>query len=133
MKGRGTTKLTIWLAVVGVFALGCVTGVSLAGVYRSRAGGESAREERPKEDLFDQLRRELKLNEEQSAQVRAVIEETREKYRGLRAECRPRYDAARAAGRERIRAVLTPEQRQAFDSIAAARDAARDRREQESR
>ena len=65
--------------------------------------------------------------------MRAVIEETREKYRGLRAECRPRYDAARAAGRERIRAVLTPEQRLAFDSIAAARDADRDRREQESR
>jgi Spy/CpxP family protein refolding chaperone len=133
MKGRGRTKLAIWLALVGVFALGCVTGVSLAGVYRSRAGVEAAPEARPKEDLFEQLRRELKLNDEQAAQVRSVIEETREKYRALRSECRPRYDAARAAGRERIRAVLTPEQRRAFDSIAAARDAERDRREQESR
>ena len=57
MKGRGRTKLTLWLAVVGVFALGCVTGVSLAGVYRSRAGGGDASRERPKEDLFEQLRR----------------------------------------------------------------------------
>ena len=133
MKGRGRTKLAIWLALVGVFALGCVTGVSLAGVYRSRAGGESAREVRPKEDLFEQLRHELKLDEGQAAQVRSVIEETRERYRELRAECRPGYDAARAAGRERIRAVLTPEQRQRFDSIVAARDAERDRREREPR
>jgi Spy/CpxP family protein refolding chaperone len=131
MTGRGRTRLTIWLAVLGVFALGCLTGVSLAGVYRSGAG--AAREERPREDLFDQLRRELKLTEGQAAQVRAVIEETREKYRALRSECRPRYDSARAAGRERIRAVLTPEQRRAFDSIAAERDAERDRREQDAR
>ena len=133
MNGRGRTKLTIWLALVAVFALGCATGVSLAGVYRSRAGGGDATEGRPKEDLFEQLRRELKLDEGQAAQVRSVIEETRDKYRVLRSECRPRYDAARAAGRERIRAVLTPEQRQTFDSIVAARDADRDRREQDSR
>ena len=132
MKGRGRTRLAMWLAVAGVFVLGCVTGASLAGAYRSRAEA-GAGAERPKEKLFAQLRRELNLNEAQAAQIGSIIEETRGKYHALRSECRPRYDAARAAGRERIRALLTPEQRQTFDAIVAARDADRDRREQESR
>ncbi len=126
MKGRGKTRLAMWLAVAGVFVLGGVTGASLAGAYRSRAGSVAGAE-RPKEDLFAQLRRELKLDEAQAAQIGSIIEETRDKYRTLRSECRPRYDAARAAGRERIRALLTPEQRRTFDSIVAARDAERDR------
>lgn len=118
----------MWLAVAGVFVLGGVTGASLAGAYRSRAEAGAAAA-RPREDLFAQLRRELKLDEAQAAQIGSIIEETREKYRALRSECRPRYDAARAGGRERIRALLTPEQRQTFDSIVAARDAERDSKE----
>jgi len=125
VKGRGKTRIAMWLAVAGVFVLGGVTGASLAGAYRSRAEA-GAGVGRPREELFAQLRRELKLDEAQATQIGSIIEETREKYRALRAECRPRYDAARAAGRERIRALLTPEQRQTFDSIVAARDAERD-------
>lgn len=130
MTRRDKTRVKIWLAVLGIFTLGGVTGASLGSAYRMQAGAPAAR---GREDLFGQLRRELSLNEGQAAQIRAIIEETREKYRALRAECRPGYDAARASARERMRALLTSEQRQTFDAIVKERDSARDREEKEGR
>jgi len=127
------TRLKMWLVVLGVFVLGCVTGASLSGVYRSRADGGRQRmhngrhgEER---DIFEKMRRDLNLNDGQATQVRAILEETRGEFRKLRAEARPRYDAIRQNSRLRIRAVLTPEQQQIFDAKAAERDAKHRERE----
>ena len=126
MTPRAKTRLKIWLVVVGVFALGCLTGASLGYAYRLRAGddGRRGRHER-KGDIFEKMRADLDLSDEQARQVRAILDETRDEYRALRSECRPRYDAARERGRERIRALLTPEQRQRFDAKTAERDARR--------
>lgn len=128
MTERGKTLLKIWLAVVGVFALGCVTGVSLDSVYRLRAGNsrQEMRGKRDKEEVFERMKRDLDLNDQQAAQIRAILEQTREEYRQLRAEVRPRYDAVRQSARAKIRGLLTPEQQQKFDAKAAERDARRD-------
>jgi len=120
-------KLKIWSVVVLVFVLGCVTGASLTGAYRSQFGGGR---ERHRSDVFEHLRRDLNLSDEQAAQVRLVLDETREEYRRLRAEARPRYDRIRDDGRTRIRAVLTAEQQKIFDLKAAERDARDARREE---
>lgn len=129
MTPRSRTRLKIWLVVIGVFALGVVTGASLGSAYRLRAGDRGRHGERHDKDIFKRMSRDLNLTDEQAGQVRAILEETREEYRALRSECRPRYDAARQKGRERIRALLTPEQRQKFDARAAERDARRDAEE----
>ena len=128
MTERGKTLLKIWLAVVGVFALGCVTGVSLDSVYRLRAGNgrPEVRGRRDKEEVFERMKRDLDLNDQQAAQIRAILEQTRDEYRQLRAEVRPRYDGVRQTARTRIRALLTPEQQQKFDAKIAERDARRD-------
>ena len=126
MTDRGKSLLKIWLAVVGVFILGCVTGVSLDSVYRLRSGNNEARSRRGKEEVFEQMKRDLNLNEQQAGQIRAILDETREEYRQLRAEVRPRYDAVRQSARTKIRALLTPEQQQKFDAKIAERDARRD-------
>jgi Spy/CpxP family protein refolding chaperone len=127
MSVRDKTRLKIWLAVLAVFVTGGVTGASLASAYHLGAGSQSAG--RGGENLFRQLRGELNLSDTQAVQIRAIIEETGEKYRALRAECRPRYDAARAGARERIRALLTPDQQAAFDAIVRERDSAREERD----
>ena len=127
MTTRGRTRLKIWLVVVGVFALGCLSGVALDGAYRLRAAAiprEGGRHE--KKDIFERMRSDLNLTDEQARQVKAVLDETRGEFRTLSAECRPRYDAIRQKGRERIRALLTPEQQQRFDAKVAEHDA-RDR------
>jgi Spy/CpxP family protein refolding chaperone len=135
MTERGKTLLKIWLAVVGVFILGGITGFSLDSVYRMRAGSErsDARRKNGKEDVFERMKRDLDLNEQQATQIRAILDQTRDDYRQLRAEVRPRYDAVRQNARTKIRALLTPEQQQRFDAKVAERDARRDDGEKNER
>ncbi|HYY57615.1 MAG TPA: hypothetical protein VE842_09810 [Pyrinomonadaceae bacterium] len=130
MTARATsrTRLKIWLVVVGVFALGCLTGALLDGAYRLQASsGErpEARGKRGKEDVFESMKRDLNLNEQQATEIRVILDQTRNEYRALRAEVRPRYDALRQNSRTRIRALLTPEQQKLFDAKVAERDARR--------
>lgn len=133
MNLRGKTRLKILLAVLGVFALGCVTGASLDSAYRLKASssssGGAAAGQPAKEDFFEAMQRNLNLNREQATEIRSIVDETRGEYRQLRAEVRPRYDSLRRKARVRIRALLTPEQQQKFDTITAQRDAQRDEEE----
>lgn len=128
MTPRATTRLKIWLTIVGVFALGCVTGASLDSVYRLRARNNSPQEmrgRRGKDAAFEDMKRDLNLSDQQATEIRAILDQTRNDYRSLRTEVRPRYDAIRQNARTRIRALLTPEQQQRFDAKAAERDARR--------
>ena len=130
MKGSATLKL--WLAVAVVFALGCATGVFLDSAYRLRAGAarnESRGGRRNPEHMFEKMRRELELDERQAAEVRKILDETRNEYRALRSEARPRFDAIRQSARTRIRALLTPEQQQRFDARVAEKDKRREAEE----
>ena len=76
--------------------------------------------------MFEKMRHDLELNEQQSAEVRRILDETRNEYRSLRSEARPRFDAIRQSARTRIRALLTPEQQQRFDARVAEMDARRE-------
>lgn len=129
MTPRAKTRLKIWLAVVGIFALGCVTGAALDSAYRLRASADERQGRRDgpggKEKAFEDMKRNLNLNEQQATEVRAILDQTRNEYRALRTEVRPRYDALRQNARTRIRALLTPEQQQRFDAKVAERDARR--------
>ena len=131
MTEIGRTRLKMWLVLVGVFALGSVTGAALTGLYRSRASGPAARE-RAMHERFENMRRELNLTDEQTTAVRAILDETRNEYRALKTELRPRFEAPRQKARARIRALLTPEQQKKFDTMVAQQDAQRDD-EQKSR
>lgn len=135
MNPRAGTRLKIWLVVVGVFILGCLTGASLDSAYRLHSGGErrEGRGRRGKEDIFENMRRDLSLSDQQAMEIRAILEQTRNDYRALRTEVRPRYDALRQNSRTRIRALLTPEQRQRFDARVAERDARRDENDRDER
>lgn len=129
MTPRARTRLKIWLMLVGVFVLGCATGASLDSAYRLRAGGDARQEmrgRRGQEEMFESMKRDLNLSEQQATEIRAILDQTRNDYRALRADVRPRYDAARQNARTRIRALLTPEQQKIFDAKVAERDARRD-------
>lgn len=126
MTLRGLTRLKIWLVVLGVFVLGCVTGASLDSLYRLKASNVERQERsgrRDKERIFEKMKSDLNLTEQQATEVRAIIEQSGEEYSKLRNEVRPRYEAVRAGARARIRALLNPEQQQRFDAKNAERDA----------
>src|SRR5918997_249836 len=124
---RGGKRLKLWLAVAAVFALGCATGALLDSAYRLRAGaaGSTARGRRDPERMLEKMRRDLDLDERQAAEVRKIVDESRNEYRALRSEARPRFDAIRQSARTRIRALLTPEQQKRFDARVAEMDARR--------
>ncbi|MBV9924240.1 MAG: hypothetical protein JOZ96_04300 [Acidobacteria bacterium] len=131
---KGTARLKLWLAVAAVFALGCATGALLDSAYRLRAGAarNESRGRRDPERIFEKMRQDLSLDERQSAEVRKILDETRNEYRTLRSEARPRFDAIRQSARTRIRALLTPEQQQRFDARVAEMDARREAEEKEN-
>jgi hypothetical protein len=128
MTPRGLTRLKIWLVVVGVFILGCVTGASLDSLYRLRASGDPRMERRGRHDKgnrFEEMKRDLNLNDQQASAIQSIIEQSREKYRALRSETSPRFDAVRKEAQAQIRALLNPEQQQRFDAEIAKKEARR--------
>ncbi len=133
MTLRGKTRLKIWLVLLGTFLLGSVAGAAVDGFYRTRAADDRkpAHVRGKRKNLFEEMRRDLSLNEEQAAAVRAILDETRNEFHALEAETRPRFDAVRRKGQARIRALLTPEQQQRFDAEVARRDAEKARRHKE--
>lgn len=136
MTPRAKTRLKIWLVIVGVFILGGVTGALLDGVYRLRASGNDRpgmhRRGGKDENVFERMKSDLNLNDQQSTEIRAILEQARNEYRALRSEVRPRYDAVRQNARAKIRALLTPEQQQKFDAKVAEHDARRDKGDKEN-
>ncbi len=130
-RARGGARAKVIALVLAVFALGCVTGAALDSAYRLRASADARQSRRDgdgpraKEKAFEEMKRDLSLNEQQATEIRAILEQTRNEYRSLRTEVRPRYDALRQNARTRIRALLTPEQQQRFDAKVAERDARR--------
>ena len=123
MTFPGHTKLKVWLVLVVVFVLGSITGAALTGLYLARSGNRPGRSAY---DRFEKMRVELNLTDEQTKAVSAILDETRNEYKALRAELRPRFDEPRQKARAKIRALLTPEQQQKFDARVAQQDAERE-------
>jgi hypothetical protein len=124
MNLRWKTWLKIWAVLLVVFALGCVTGASLDGIYRLRAGAERQPPPsmRDTDTYFETLKRELTLTEDQSSAMRAILDRTREDYKAVCADVRPRYDLLRERARSQMRVLLTADQQQRFDSIITQED-----------
>jgi hypothetical protein len=114
-----------WVAFLIVFALGGVTGASLDGIYRLRAGASNPAMTvsiRDTDAYFETLKRELTLSEDQASAMRVVLDRTRDDYKAVCADVRPRYDVVRERARGQMRALLTADQQPRFDSIVTAED-----------
>ena len=127
MSLSSRTRIKIWLVLLFVFALGCVTGAALDLLYHGRANaGRSEGRGRDPQERFEAMRRDLNLTDDQATQIRAILDETRNEYRQLRTDLRPRFEEPRLKARARIRALLTPAQQQKFDAVVAQRDSRRE-------
>ena len=128
MNEKSNSPLKTWLVLVAVFLLGAVTGVGLSGVYRSKADS-SFREGRGRnhQAMFERIRNDLGLNAEQSKEMQKVLDETAGEFRTLRGELRPRYEELRLKARGRMRAILSADQQQKFDSLMTEIDARREK------
>jgi hypothetical protein len=124
MNGARGTTAKIWLLVALVFALGGVTGASIDGILRIRASSAQSAPVsiRDTDAYFDTLRREVKLSGDQEIAIRAILDRTRDDYKSVCADVRPRYNSLRERAREQMRALLSGDQLERFDSIITKED-----------
>jgi HlyD family secretion protein len=106
-----------------------------AGAVDAAAAGADAEGKKGKggqqagEALRERLTKELKLDSAQQAKVEAILNETRDRIRGLDAadkgERRKQAERLRAESRARIGETLNPEQRKRYEDMAPARGGGR--------
>jgi Spy/CpxP family protein refolding chaperone len=75
--------------------------------------------------------RDLNLNPDQQNQIQAILNDTRARYAELHEKLDPEYEQVRHEGRQRIRQVLTPEQRPKFEDLLRQID--EDRRQRQAK
>jgi len=114
------------LLVIGVFILGIlVGGLALFVAERRVFSGPSDRGGTNR--VVQQLTNDLQLNAEQQQKLESILEETRTRYNSLYESIRPERERIRQEGRDRIRAILSPEQRTKFDEFVRRLDERRNK------
>ncbi len=122
-----------FLLVVLVFALGI--GLGAAGTYLVTTHVLAARPQgvtRVSGNHMAMFTRDLNLNPDQQKQIQAILTETRARYAEIHSQADPEYEKARQAGREKIRQVLTAEQKPKFEDLLRRMDEERLRRQNEA-
>ena len=134
MTKQGNTTLKVWLVLVVVFVLGGITGGAFTGgVIAGFFRGMSHAERNAPRDKMEKLRRDLNLTDDQVKSVSAVLDETKNEYKALRTEMKPRFEEPRQKARAKIRALLSAEQQQKFDTFVAQQDAQREGEQRKQR
>jgi hypothetical protein len=124
-------------AVLLVFAV-FVLGIALGGVgtYLVSARVHAARPQmglaRNAAGVLARFTHELDLNPEQQTQVQGILNDMRTQYGALHEKLDPEYEQVRQHGRERIRQVLTEDQKPKFDNLLHHIDEERRQRQAES-
>ena len=120
-----------FLLVVLVFALGI--GLGSAGTYVVTTRVLAARA--PLASVPNRVAlftRDLNLNPDQQKQIQAILTETRARYAEIHSQADPEYEKARHEGREKIRQMLTPEQRPKFEDLLRRFDEERRNRQSDA-
>ncbi len=113
-----------YLIITCTFLLGLFVGLIVSPLVWRR--GQSAAPSFL--GMVDELSVEAQLNPEQRQQVEEILADTRQQFQDLRRQYNPQMVQIRNTSRERISALLTPQQKTGFDLWNQRNDAKRDRR-----
>jgi Spy/CpxP family protein refolding chaperone len=112
------TRSEAAVLVLIVFLLGAIAGATANHLWGERVWGKQLPPQPPtREQIVDKMTKELSLTPDQAAQFGAVVDDTRAKIHADYSAADTQRDQLRMQGREKIRAILTPEQRPKFDAI----------------
>jgi len=129
--------------VVSVFVIGFAAGALSLNLYQQLTSSDSKKTE-PRggtEVLLKKMNDEVGLSSDQQEQIKKILDETNDKYREIRKEIdpvlkpyEPRFNAVRQESRDRIRALLSPEQLPKYEKMVEKHDKMREQeREQRSK
>lgn len=120
MNNIAKNRWQVRVAAGIIFVLGFLSGILALNVYRAWV-----RNSMTPGDRFEQMSRQLQLNEDQKTKVKQIFNDTREQLRSLRQESEPKVNDIRKQADDRLVQVLTPEQWKKFQLL---RDENRQRR-----
>jgi esterase/lipase len=121
-------KATLWLAIVFVLgaALGGVLGYAFA--HRSYAAEKTVMSaEAKRAQKRERLKREVGLTPDQQRLVTAILDQAQVEYKAVHEVMDPQIDAVRQKNRDKIRALLTPEQKPKLEEFFRKLDEERQR------
>jgi len=131
-SNQGSRKAV--LIVFVLFALGIALGS--VGTYMVTTRVLAARPQlipprNPNPSHMAMFTRDLNLTPDQQGQIQAILNDTRAHYAALHEKLDPEYEQVRQQGRDRIRQLLTPEQRPKFEDLLRQMDEERRQRASE--
>jgi hypothetical protein len=125
-----TSKRKAHLIVVTAFILGVAVGVSGQYLLSNRVAQPAPS---TPGDVADELTRVLNLDLPRHAQVIQILGDCQKQSQDLREQNRPQFQAIRENARNRIRALLSPEQLGLFNQWIKDLDAKREREERKQK
>jgi hypothetical protein len=122
--------------VLAVFVLGVVAGALLFNVYETRflKGSEVAdlsrrvRPDQAREQAIKSFREYVGVDEHQQAEIKKIMDEQLVQFRKLQEQTHPQYVAIGEKTRERVKALLTDEQKRKYDEYRAKQQQQRGQR-----
>ena len=115
------TRREAALLVLVVFLLGLLVGGVGNHLWGERVWGhqQAGPHQGPpsRQDIVNKLTAELQLTPDQQTQIGPIIDDTRAQIRAIYEPADAQHEKIRQQGRERIRAILTPEQQPKFDQF----------------
>jgi Spy/CpxP family protein refolding chaperone len=127
-KKRGEAAIL----VVIVFLLGALLGGVGNHVWGERVWGkQTISAPQTKGQIVSNLTKELQLTPDQQKQLGAIVDDTKMQWRALYTTIEPRHEEIRQQSRDRIRAILTPDQKPKFEEFMKRIDEQRQKDEQQ--
>ncbi|HEY7856593.1 MAG TPA: hypothetical protein VIC32_09115, partial [Terriglobales bacterium] len=118
-------RRTLWFVVL-IFCSGALLGgtlMNLAEHYWLHAHAANEYDISQHRLIASEMSQRLHLSSQQQNQTDAILRDTVGQYQSLEAKLSPQFDEVRQQDRDRLRAILTPEQRTEFDKIVREVDA----------
>lgn len=126
MQAMKSKKWQLVGATLAIFALGVLVGALSVNFYHRRTEVTALV---PPSELFARELSKLNLSADQQAKVQAILDDARNQFKNLRHESQPKVTDIRKQARERLQAVLTPEQwRKLDDDMKERRERRRNNR-----
>ena len=127
-KKRGEAAVLVLV----VFLLGTLLGGVGNHVWGERVWGKQIVNTQPTRDqIVGNLTRDLQLTADQQQQLGSIVDDTRAKWRTLYNSIEPQHEQIRQQARDRMRAILTPEQKPKFEDFMHRIDEQRQKDEQQ--
>lgn len=121
-------KATLWLAIVFVLgtALGGILGYSFA--HRTYASAPTVlSSDARRAQRREKLTRDVGLTADQHTQITAILDQAQNETKAVHTVMDPQIDAIRQKARDKIRALLTDEQKPKFEEFLRQLDEERKR------